>query len=166
MLIVTVFFFKKRSLRSPCKPVQSLLPQAGEKSCAKHNMPVFWGCWPQHKSGWEPEVPKKCCGHSCPEGGVDLECQYLFNVELQNFESEIIYMDNFHSPLDFCTWRKSTVARQSVEKEKTCARESSPANLRTMETIKSLRKNEFVATAWWDKNCLLVQIFFRFNRTN
>lgn len=63
-----------------------------------------------------------------PEGGVDLECQYLFNVEHQNFESEIIYMDNFYPPLDFCTWRKFTVARPSVEKEKTCARESSPAN--------------------------------------
>lgn len=101
-----------------------------------------------------------------PEGGVDLECQFLFNVEHQHFESEIIYMDNFYIPLDFCTLRKSTVARLSVEKEKTCARESSPANLRTMETIKSLRKKEFVATAWWDKNCLLVQIFFRFDRTN
>lgn len=55
-----------------------------------------------------------------PEGGVDLECQYLFNVEHQHFESDIIYMDNFYPPLDF--------ARPSVEKEKTCARESSPAN--------------------------------------
>lgn len=55
-----------------------------------------------------------------PERGVDLECQYLFNVEHQHFESDIIYMDNFYPTHDF--------ARPSVEKEKTCARESSPAN--------------------------------------
>lgn len=138
--------------------MQSLLPQAGEKSCTKNNMHVGVVGNSMHLAV-NQRYQRNAEDTDRPAGGVDLKCQYLFNVEHQNFETEIIYMDNFFSTpwlftslyfkKVFCCWTVCVNRKEMPGGISSC-------KLKNHADHKILERNESVATAWRDKKTVLL----------